>query len=132
MALALSKPTALQLLITQKQLEHALDVSTMTIFKWRQGAVDLPPLPHKIIKRGERQGILFSPVDVLEWLKEWRPLLAQKFMKGEQCACKHCTRKRTAAYSTARGGTHRPLRQRPSVGDEDREGEAAGSFRLCL
>ena len=62
-------------MLTRRELETALNVTTMTIFLWRK--MD-PPLPCRVVVKGEKHRIFFPVASAREWLEKYRPNLASK------------------------------------------------------
>lgn len=77
-------------ILTQKQLEHRLGVTSMTIFLWRKGYKTMAPLPCTVTRRGEQgHKVIFSIPDVRNWLHNYRPKLEDKLEKSI-CKCRSC------------------------------------------
>lgn len=78
------------MLFTQKQLEHRLGMTAMTIHNWRKGYENLPPFPCTIAKRGEKgTRVIFDFSEVKKWLHANRPKLEELLEKNE-CNCRSC------------------------------------------
>jgi hypothetical protein len=76
-------------MVTRRELENALNVTTMTIFLWRK--MD-PPLPCRIVIKGEKHRVFFPVVSVKDWLEKYRPHLAPRIGVINGSANNHGTR----------------------------------------
>jgi hypothetical protein len=92
-----------ELLLTQKELEHRLGVSSMTIFYWRfpdkyksiKRIKKIPALPCVITRQGRaRHFIAFPYKKVKHWLVLYRPSIAARITK-DKCNCSYCDKQRT-------------------------------------
>lgn len=100
------------ILLTQKQLEHRLHVSPMTIYLWRnpsaqeakEPSVD-EPLPTVIQPKGVfRHSVYYNEKDVREWLVRNRPAMVDSF-DTDECMCKKCSDLRVDLLPTVQNDT---------------------------
>ena len=77
-------------MLTQKQLQHRLGVTPLTLYQWRSSQ---DPLPHHTIqKKSNKPGRLpvihYDPVEVDDWVKKYKPLYVGK--ANQLCGCSYC------------------------------------------
>lgn len=92
--------------ITQKQLEHRLEVTPMTLYLWRKGEGFSYPLPCNVDPSGKKNRVAYDEDSVLKWLEVHRSNLVQKF-KEDGCECSSCT-KRRITHTGAEGNSTIP------------------------
>lgn len=96
--------------ISQKQMEHRLGVTAMTIHLWRKGLAGknkIMPMPFKseaLGGSGKRSRIKFDEQEVLSWLKENRPGLVTKFEENS-CGCAECRKSRALPIRTSQSNS---------------------------
>lgn len=99
-------------LLTTTQLQHRLDVTTMTVHLWRKGTAERPAIPFIRKKRGTKFAIFF-PLELVEnWLALYKAGRSE-LIREDHCDCKHCTKRRATAKAPTTN-TARPVAE-PSI-----------------
>ena|ERR1700677_3988650 len=75
--------------LTEKQLQHRLEVTLPTLSRWRKEDPPIPFILHTLPNHKKRQSVLYPISEVRTWLLRCRPLLASKLMENI-CGCKYC------------------------------------------
>jgi hypothetical protein len=73
--------------LTSTQLQHRLEISSPTIFHWKNSE---NPIPFVTVPRGTKRHYLLFPIIAVDlWLQKYRPNLIQKFRENS-CVCRYC------------------------------------------
>lgn len=67
--------------VSTAEIVRRLGLTTMTVNLWRQGSVVRRPLPYRVEPRGERHWVQIEERDLVDWLSEYRPDLAERWIQ---------------------------------------------------